>query len=131
MAIWHLKYPAESLLHPWGQIYYYCIHNPVSTYSCSVECSRCTKRFKSSKSMWCHMMKSHQLSITPLQFLDENDQPVTFAKPTLIVCLAAYFVQHVVINNCGMGQWSPTSCPTRYKYATHLRVSGNFIVHSI
>jgi hypothetical protein len=30
------------------------------------------------------MMKSHQLSIAPLEFLDENNQPVTLAKPALI-----------------------------------------------
>ncbi|CAB3976867.1 GPI transamidase component PIG-S [Paramuricea clavata] len=56
----------------------------VSRYSCSVECSRCMKRFKTSKSMWSHMLKSHQLSRIPLEFLDENNQPITFAKPALI-----------------------------------------------
>ena len=34
--------------------------------------------------MWRHMMKSHQLSITPLDFLDKHNQPVMLAKPALI-----------------------------------------------
>lgn len=53
-------------------------------YSCWIECSRCVKTFKNSRTIWGHMLKSHQLDMTPLQFLDENSRPVKLIEPKLI-----------------------------------------------
>ena len=37
-------------------------------YSCSVECSHCAKTFKSLRTMWRHMLKSHQPAMAPTVF---------------------------------------------------------------
>ena len=55
-----------------------------SSFSCSVECSRCTKRLKSSKVMWRYITKSHQLSVAPLTFLDEKNNTVMLTEPMLM-----------------------------------------------
>ncbi len=56
----------------------------MNRYTCSVVCLGCRKRFKSSRTAWRHMMNLHQLSIKPVQFLDQNNLHVLIKQPCLL-----------------------------------------------
>ena len=56
----------------------------IKHFSCSVECPRCLKQYKTSRAVQRHMLKSHDLCYSPLVFLDENNATVDVDKPCLL-----------------------------------------------
>ena len=55
-------------------------------FSCTVDCPRCTKTYKNSKSAVEHRLKSHQLTshLNAIEFRDNNSVLVDFPKPEIL-----------------------------------------------